>query len=129
MHWFYFGSAWTRTGAVGAAAATVLACFADTCDINGGTHYGLDFTPVDQLVHVRVRLRPAMEIRKDPKKAGTASCSFTLLEVLGEIYWEIGFYGNPEDRDRESADLRRHCVTTMKVVPAVPIDPPRETQD
>ena len=75
-------------------------------DENGVTHYGLDFTPVNQLVHLPVRLRPEMEIHKDHKKLGEAPCTFTVLDILGEIYWEISFYGSPEDRDRESAELR-----------------------
>lgn len=73
---------------------------------NGATHYGLDFTPVNELVHLPIRLRPEMEIHKDHKKLGEAPCTFTLLDVLGEIYWEISFYGGPEDRDREDAELR-----------------------
>lgn len=75
-------------------------------DEHGMTHYGLDFTPVNQLVHLRVRLRPEMEIRKDRKKLGEAPCAFTLLDVLGEIYFEISFYGSPEDRDRQNAELQ-----------------------
>jgi hypothetical protein len=75
-------------------------------DEHGMTHYGLDFTPVNQLVHLPVRLRPEMEIRKDHKKLGEAPCTLTLLDVVGEIYFEISFYGTPEDRDRESAQLR-----------------------
>lgn len=75
-------------------------------DEHGATHYGLDFTPLNELVHLPVRLRPEMEIHRDHKKLGEALCMFTLLDVLGEIYWEIGFYGSPEDRDREGAELR-----------------------
>jgi hypothetical protein len=75
-------------------------------DEHGMTHYGIDFTPVNQLVHLPVRLRPEMEIRKDHKKLGEAPCTFTLLDVLGEIYWEISFYGSPEDRDRQRAEVQ-----------------------
>jgi hypothetical protein len=75
-------------------------------DQHGMTHYGIDFTPVNQLVHLPVRLRSEMEIRKDHKKIGEAPCTFTLLDVLGEIYWEISFYGSPEDRDRQRAELQ-----------------------
>jgi len=39
-------------------------------DEHGMTHYGIDFTLVNQLVHLPVRLRPEMEIRKDHKKLG-----------------------------------------------------------
>jgi len=75
-------------------------------DEHGMTHYGIDFTPVNQLVHLPVRLRPEMEIRKGHKKLGEAPCTFTLLDVLGEIYFEVSFYGSPEDRDRRSAELQ-----------------------
>ena len=75
-------------------------------DEHGMTHYGIDFTPVNELVDLPVRLRPQMEIHKDHKKLGEAPCTFSLLEVLGEIYYEISFYGSPEDRDREGAELR-----------------------
>jgi hypothetical protein len=75
-------------------------------DEHGMTHYGIDFTPVNQLSHLPVRLRPEMEIRKDHKRIGEAPCTFTLLDVLGEIYWEISFYGTPEDRDRQGAELQ-----------------------
>ena len=73
---------------------------------NGATCYGLDFTPVNQLAHLPVKLRPDMEIYRDNEKLGAAPCTFTLLDVLGEIYWEISFYGSPEDRDRERAEVR-----------------------
>jgi hypothetical protein len=36
-------------------------------DEHGMTYYGLDFTPVNQLVHLPVRLRPEMEIRNERK--------------------------------------------------------------
>jgi hypothetical protein len=75
-------------------------------DEHGLTHYGIDFTPVNQLVHLPVRLRPKMEIRKDNEKLGEASATFTLLDVLGEIYWEISFYGDPQSRDEQGAELR-----------------------
>ena len=34
-----------------------------------------------------------------------APCTFTLLDILGEIYWEISFCGSPENRDRRRAEL------------------------
>ena len=75
-------------------------------DEHGATSYALDLTPVNQLVHLPVRLSAEIEIRKDHKKVGVGTSIFTLLEVLGELYWEISFYGGPEDRDRMSSELR-----------------------
>ena len=72
---------------------------------HGTTHYGLDFTPVNELVHLPVRLQSQMEIHKDHEKLGEAPCTFTLLDVIGEVYFEISFYGNPESRDQRGAEL------------------------
>jgi len=73
---------------------------------HGATHYAIDFTPVNELVHLPVRLRPQMEIQQGHQKLGQAPCTFTLLDVLGEIYWEISFHGSPESRDQRGAELR-----------------------
>lgn len=78
----------------------------------GVTRYGLDLIPVNELANLPVRLRERIEIWKDRTKLGEAPSTFTLLEVLGEIYWEIGFYGSPESRDREAAELRRRARET-----------------
>jgi hypothetical protein len=73
--------------------------------VHGDTHYGIDFTPVNELAHLPVLLNPRMEIHRDHKKVGDAPCYFSLLEVLGEIYWEISFYGSPATRDMKRAEL------------------------
>jgi hypothetical protein len=74
-------------------------------DDRGNSRYGLDFTPVNELAPLPVRLNTLMDIRRGPQKAGEAHCHFTLLNVLGEIYWEIGFYGSPASRDREREEI------------------------
>ena len=74
-------------------------------DEHGHSRYGIDFTPVNELAHLPVRLNPRIEIRQHQKKIGDAPCHFTLLEVLGEIYWEISFYGSPASRDEKRAEL------------------------
>lgn len=88
----------------GARQTIHLTCTGESAD-RGATRYGLDFIPVNNLVHLPVRLSERIEIWQGRKKLGEAPAAFTLLEVLGEIYWEIGFYGNPESRDREAAEL------------------------
>lgn len=75
-------------------------------DEHGNTHYGIDFTPVNELVHLPVQLEPQMKIYKEHKELAQAPCTFTLLDVLGEIYWEISFHGSPENRDERGAELR-----------------------
>ncbi len=94
---------------------------------DGITNYGLDFIPVNQLVHLPVRLRPELEIHKDFEKVGEARCNFTLLDVLGEIYWEISFFGSPEDRDRESAELQERVREVEEGrATLIPWNPPKD---
>jgi hypothetical protein len=83
----------------------------EAIDVLGAGHtdesgHRLDFILVNELVHLPVRLRPRMEINKDGKKLGEAPCNFILLDVLGEIYYEISFYGSPESRDEKRAGVR-----------------------
>jgi hypothetical protein len=72
----------------------------------GSRIYGIDLTPVNELAHLPVRLKPLVEVRQDGKAIVQAPASFTLLDVLGEIYWEISFHGSPVERDTRMADLR-----------------------
>jgi hypothetical protein len=96
-------------------------------DAHGVRHCGLDFTPVNQLVHLPVRLRPDMEIHKDCKKLDEAPCTFTLLDVLGEIYFEISFYGSPEDRERKGAGLRESMRELEEGrATLIPLNPPKD---
>lgn len=73
---------------------------------DGQTRYGIDLTPVNEVAHLPVRLNPVAEVRKDGETIAQAPASFTLLDVLGEIYFEISFYGNPAQRDAFTSDLR-----------------------
>jgi len=74
-------------------------------DEHGCTHYALDLTPVNRIASLPVRLNPTADIRKDLKTIGTAPYSFTLLEVLGEIYYEVSFHGSPASRDALRPEL------------------------
>ena len=96
-------------------------------DENGATSYALGLTPVNQLVHLPVRLSAEIEIRKDHKKVGAGMSIFTLLEVLGELYWEISFHGSPEDRDRQGAELRDRVqeIEDGRATP-IPWNPPED---
>ncbi len=65
----------------------------------GRTRYGIDLTSVSELAPLPVRLNPVAEVRKDGETIARSPASYTLLDVLGEIYWEISFYGNPAQRE------------------------------
>ena len=91
------------------------------------SHYAIEFTLVNELAHLPVRLGPVMEIRRDYEKIGEASCTFTLLDVLGEIYWEISFWGSPEMRDQQREELEE-SVREIEEGRAdlVPFEPPED---
>ena len=74
-------------------------------DEHGHTHYALDLTPVNQIASLPVRLNPTAQILKELETIGTAPYSFTLLEVLGEIYYEVSFHGSPASRDARRTEI------------------------
>lgn len=83
--------------------------------------YGIGFTPASEMVHLEVRLNPKCSIQKDYKEVDTTEAWYSLLEVLDAVYWEISFYGNPEDRDQKGAELQEMVKEikdgTAKTVP------------
>lgn len=87
------------------AEATVDVCGVGPADEHGCSRYALDFTPVNVIADLPVRLKPRMDIRADHKTVAEVPCSFSLLDVLGEIYYEISFHGSPESRDEKRGEL------------------------
>jgi hypothetical protein len=90
------------------------------------TRYGLDFTPLNQLVYLPVKLNNDSSIHlmgskergegwKLESKTARIKCerSFSLLDVLDGIYWEIGFHGSPKSKEQKKEDLNE-VVEEMK---------------
>jgi hypothetical protein len=72
----------------------------------GNCSYAIDFTPVNDLAHLEVRLNnECTVIGEDLKEIGKSKICYSLLDVLGEIYFEVSFHGSPQDRDVKSAEL------------------------
>jgi hypothetical protein len=70
------------------------------------TNYGIYVTPVNQFASLPVRLKPEAEIFNDGQLIGTVPYCFTLLEILGEIYFELSTFGRcPADRDARWAEI------------------------
>ncbi len=70
--------------------------------------WGISLSPVNELVSLPVVLNHSASVTERYKEVRTASVSFTLLEVLSEIYFEISFHGSPDARDgfRDELHLR-----------------------
>lgn len=80
--------------------------------------WGIDFTPLNKLVTLPVKLRNLVEFREEYwshkyrkpgeplyNSLGQIEVTYTLLEILDAIYWEISFHGNPENRNERKAEL------------------------
>jgi hypothetical protein len=68
--------------------------------------YAIDLTPVNELACLPVRLNPVIKFRKDLKTVSESpGVCFSLLEVLGEIYYEVSFHGSPQQREGVSLHL------------------------
>lgn len=70
--------------------------------------YAIEFTPLNELAHLKVKLNTQFTSKRNFKNAPTlkGSCDFTLLEVLDAIYWEISFLGSIEERDNSANELK-----------------------
>jgi hypothetical protein len=70
-----------------------------------------EITPINELAPLPVRLNPVVGVRRDGVTIAQAPASFTLLDVLGEIYFEISSCGSPVRRAAFTADLLQAVET------------------
>lgn len=98
-------------------------------DVNGRdgteTRWAIDFSPVNELRDLPVRLEPIFTLwdwrSEEPTKQDLRTDCYSLLEVLGELYFEVSFQGSPESRNEAKADLDEIAESvrngTAKTVP------------
>jgi hypothetical protein len=79
-----------------------------------GTSYSLSFTPVQNLAHLPIRLENNTKVLRDHKHVDTKDYSFTVLEVLEAVYYEISFHGSPEDAEAEGETLSQSVRGTER---------------
>lgn len=79
--------------------------------------FGVDFTPVNQLVHLPVRYDPAVTFPDRRRGSGEVRLedriTITFGELVHAIFWELGFLGSPEARDERGAMLHEQ-VSELK---------------
>lgn len=77
-------------------------------------HWAIDFTPVSEMVNLPVRLAPRVNVRRTDynkhgmdafEDLGNYPACYSLLDVLGAIYFEISFHGSPDSRDEKLGEL------------------------
>ena len=89
--------------------------------------YAIEMTPLNQLCHLPLRLDPVMTIRPNLTHKTTLepleipAPGITLLQLLYHVFWELSFFGTPEDRDAEREELqervRRIDTGEAKLIP------------
>jgi len=81
-------------------------------DGNNGeiSSFNIDFTPINNLKHIGIMVEPNCDVLeyKNSEVVSTAngSCGYTLLELFDAIYFEISYFGTPEDRDIARENLK-----------------------
>lgn len=79
--------------------------------------FGVDFTPVNQLVHLPVRYDPAVTFPDRRRGSGEVRLedriTITFGELVHAIFWELGFLGSPVARDERGAMLHER-VSELK---------------
>lgn len=77
-------------------------------------NWAIEFTPVNEMANVPVRLDPIREVHdwrdwenrpNHNLKTDEGLACFSLLEVLTEIFFEISFHGSPKDRNEKMGEV------------------------
>lgn len=73
------------------------------------TTWAIDFTPVNDLRDLPVKLANTFTLwdwrTDEPEKQKLKVDCYSLLDVLGELYFEVSFHGSPEDRNERGNEL------------------------
>lgn len=84
--------------------------------VGNNDYYALNFSPINNLSDFKIKLNTEFEITGMYNLSNNtlpvlvkANKSFTLLEVLRGIFWELSFFGNPKDRDSKMKDIQKSC--------------------
>ncbi len=88
--------------------------------------YGIDMSPICDLAHLTIRLDPEIKMYEPYTKDGkvlsrtgfTLAMDPTLYTFITSIFWELTFFGTPEYRDKQLADVKE----TMKLLDAGEIE-------
>jgi hypothetical protein len=76
-------------------------------------NWAIELTPTNELANARIRLNPKVIFSdsraadyKDHKREEIDGASFSFLDVLGEIFFEISFCGSPSSREERNQILK-----------------------
>ncbi len=94
------------------------------------TNFGIEFSPIEETAHLKVVLNEEFLIHHYQEKKQPHfitgeqkyKSSFTLLEVLNAIYWEISFFGGPKENEEFLEEMQERVEEikdgTCELIPA-----------
>jgi hypothetical protein len=76
-------------------------------------NWGMSFTPIQDFVHVPLRLKDTITVYKESHKNNKYSCdvttyktsAYTLFQIIQGIIWGMSFYGGPEQAQEKKNEL------------------------
>lgn len=72
-----------------------------------GDCYSIEFLSVDKLKNLKINVNPTFNVYdKESKPVYTFISYPTLFHILYGFFWEISFFGSPEDRENKSNELQ-----------------------
>ncbi len=85
--------------------------------------YAVEFSPMYKLAHLPIKVLDRMiivnELKPPTSKGSVKTIEFappiTLIELLHAIFWELSFYGSPEERNTKIKELMRRCKEIDKI--------------
>lgn len=80
-----------------------------------GERYSIEFLSVNKLKNLKINVDPTFNIYdKENKPVYTLISYPTLFHILYGFFWEISFFGNPEDRENKSNELQESLKDIKK---------------
>jgi hypothetical protein len=72
----------------------------------GAEAYAIDFTPLNSIAHLPLTLSNKLSVHVNNARIDSEEqYTFSLLDVLDAIYYEISFHGSPIEREAASNEL------------------------
>ena len=74
-----------------------------------GGPFALDFSPLNTLGEYKLRLNTDYTVYRWSQETPILATSktFTLLDILRGVFWELSFHGSPQQRDQRRAELEQ----------------------
>lgn len=77
-------------------------------------HYGIGFVSINEIAHLPIVCKHDVKVHVYKKKSKGRELlktkewqvNFTLLDILTAIYWEISFYGGPEEKNAMKSEMQ-----------------------